>query len=73
MDINEVINVHAPSLMRIAGVAGVAVGEEDGQPCILVLVVHESTIAEGAIPERLEGYPVVTRVTGEFKALDDES
>lgn len=73
MDINDAVNVHAPSLMQIPGVVGVAVSEDDNRPCILVLVNNQTALVKGVLPESLEGYPVVGRVTGIIRPLDTDS
>jgi len=57
-------------LMSLAGVVGVAQGEHEGQPCIVVLVARESAELLGSIPSTIEGYPVQVKVTGEIQALD---
>src|SRR5258708_38457097 len=62
--IDEVLAAHSDSLMALPGVVGTAIGLCDGERCIKVLVADSSVVAKGRIPPRLEGYRVVTEVTG---------
>lgn len=58
---------HAPDLLATPGVVGIATGLTDqGNPAIFVFT-KEPGITE--IPVRLEGVPVVVRMTGVFHAL----
>ncbi len=68
-DINAVLTDHQKELMAIPGVVGVYVGVlEDGRtPCLKVMLVEQRK--NRAIPSELEGYPVVTEVTGEIRPL----
>ena|GEM_PF-478605 len=71
-DIKTVMEAHSERLMAIPGVVGVAIGETSaGVPCIQVLVVEKTRELARRIPQSLEGHPVVTRETGEIKALDE--
>lgn len=70
--IAEVLAEHTPRLMSHAGVT--AVGEsalEDGTPCISVYLLRRDRELERRIPDRIEGYPVVVRISGEIRALPD--
>ncbi|MCI0405697.1 MAG: hypothetical protein L0Z48_05485 [candidate division Zixibacteria bacterium] len=71
--IQRVQEEHTDHLMSIPGVVGTAIGEADGRPCIKVLVSQKTAEIEKGVPKSLEGYPVVIEVTGEFKALDQDS
>jgi hypothetical protein len=68
-DINAVLADHQKELMAIPGVVGVYVGVlEDGRtPCLKVMLAEQTK--NRAIPGELEGYPVVTEVTGEIRPL----
>jgi hypothetical protein len=68
-DINEVLADHQKELMAIPGVVGVYVGVlKDGRtPCLKVMLAEQTK--NRAIPSELEGYPVVTEVTGEIRPL----
>ncbi len=55
--------------MTLPGVVGTAQSEQDGKPCIMVLVVELTDELKRQIPDELEGYPVVISETGEIKAL----
>ena len=70
-DINAVLADHDKELMAIPNVVGVYVGLlDDGQtPCLKVMLAQKSSETERAIPQSLEGYPVVTEVTGKIRPL----
>jgi hypothetical protein len=70
-DINDVLRAHDKALLAIPGVVGVYVGLlEDGKtPCLKVMLARASAESERAIPKTLEGYPVVSEVTGEIRPL----
>ena len=70
-DINDVLRAHDKQLLAIPGVVGVYVGAlSDGKtPCLKVMLARESDDLKAAIPKTIEGYPVVTEVTGEIRPL----
>lgn len=70
-DINAVLRDHDKELLAVPGVVGVYVAVlEDGKtPCLKVMLAQKSAETERAIPKTLEGYPVVTEVTGEIRPL----
>src|SRR5688572_2962845 len=70
-NINEVLAAHQQELMRIPGVVGVFVGlaEDEKTECIKVMLKAADPSAEGRIPKTLEGYRVITEVTGEIRPL----
>jgi len=53
-------------VMEWAGVHGTAIGEHDGKPCLTVYV--DDPGVKKRLPTKLDGFPVVTEVTGPFKA-----
>ena len=55
--------------MDLDYVAGVAEGERDGNPIILVMLSADSPAIRAKIPDELAGFRVQVEVTGEFKAL----
>lgn len=71
-DINAVLRAHDQELMAIPNVVGVYVGVlDDGKtPCLKVMLSKESSETERAIPRAIEGYSVVTEITGEIRPLD---
>ena len=71
--IAEAVSRHAPDLMALPGVVGVAQGECDNRPCLRVYVIEKTPELEQQIPSRLDGYPVVIDVTGEIRALPEKS
>ena len=72
-DINAVLAAHDKELLAIPGVVGVYVGVlNDGRtPCLKVMLAEKNHETERKIPQTLDGYPVITEVTGEIRALDD--
>lgn len=70
-DINAVLADHDKELMAIPGVVGVYVGVLSDQqtPCLKVMLARNDLALKSKIPRRLEGYPVVTEVTGEIKPM----
>ena len=70
-DINAVLRDHDKELLAILGVVGVYVALlEDGKtPCLKVMLARKTPETERAIPKTLEGYPVVSEVTGEIKPM----
>lgn len=56
---------HSGELLSLPGVVGVAEGETDGRPCVVVLV--ERPVPE--LPGELEGHPVLARESGPLRAL----
>ncbi len=67
--ITDVLRDHTDSLMALPGVVGTAQGEQDGKPCVMVLVVELTDDLRARLPTELDGYPVVISETGEIKAL----
>jgi hypothetical protein len=58
---------HTPDIMRVDGVVGTATGLDDhGRPAIHVYT--ERALAPGKIPASLDGYPVISIVTGKIIA-----
>jgi hypothetical protein len=69
-DINAVLADHANELMAIPGVVGVYVGLLDGhRECLRVMLNRKDRELERSIPRALEGYLVVTEVTGPIRPL----
>jgi hypothetical protein len=68
--IDDVLNEHAPLLMKIDGVVGVYAGElEDGTPCLVVMLRDEGPERKGQIPAVIGGYPVRLEIGGEIRPL----
>jgi hypothetical protein len=71
-DIMAVVDEHAPRLIQIEGVSGVAVGRlPRGRPCVRIYVVELTDELRAQLPDELEGYPVDIEVSGEFRPLED--
>ena len=66
--IDQVLAAHTDSLMALPGVVGTAIGLCDGVRCIKVLLADSTKVTKSRIPTTLEGYRVVTEVTGTFRS-----
>ena len=58
------------SLMLKAGIAGTAITECDGTPCLKVYVVEQTKRIMDQIPKTFEGYEVTVQETGEIEARE---
>jgi hypothetical protein len=70
-DINAVLAAHDRQLLALPAVAGVYVGVlPDGKtPCLKVMLARPTPETERKIPREIEGYPVVTEISGEIRPL----
>jgi hypothetical protein len=70
-DINAVLADHDDELLAIPGVVGVYVGllRDDKTACLKVMLVRKDARLNRRLPRTLEGYRVVTEVTGEIRPL----
>ena len=68
-DINAVLAAHDKELLAIPGVVGVYVGtlEDRRTPCLRVMLARK-TAESRKVPQSIEGYPVITEVTGEIRS-----
>ena len=69
--IEQVQKAHTEAWLAIPGVVGTAIGLHEGQPCITILTAANTESIRRQIPATVEGYRVVIRRTGEFRALDE--
>ena len=61
---------HTDVLMAEPGIVGTATGlSKDGKPAILVFAKSFESAKAAVIPARIEGVPVIVKITGEIKAL----
>jgi hypothetical protein len=72
--VNEVLAAHDEQMMAIPGVVGVYVGllEDDQTSCLRVMVAKKAAELQQALPESLEGYPVVLEETGVIRPLGEQ-
>jgi hypothetical protein len=70
-DINAVLADHDQELMATPGIVGVYVGvlPDERTPCLKVMLARNDPALKKKVPQILEGFPVVTEVTGEIKPL----
>jgi hypothetical protein len=73
-DINAVLRDHDKELLAIPNVVGVYVGaiETTGKPCLKVMIARAVSESDPPIPRSIEGYPVVTEITGEIRPLEHQ-
>ena len=64
----EIIDEASSKWLDIDGVEGIAEGEKDGEPCIIVMISTEPSKISNIIPDTFKGHPVVLEKTGEIKA-----
>ena len=68
--IEQVQEKHTEQWMAIPGVQGTAIGMSESKPCILILSSVKAETLQDRIPSEVEGYPVIIRETGAFRALE---
>lgn len=70
-DINAVLAEHDDQLLALPGVVGVYVGlmSDEKTPCLKVMLARDNSAVKRSIPPVIEGYPVITEVTGEIKPM----
>ena len=70
-DINAVLAAHDRQLLNLPAVVGVYVGVlADGKtPCLKVMLARPTPDTERKIPREIEGFPVVTEISGEIRPL----
>ena len=73
-DINAVLAEHDDQLLARPGVVGVYVGllKDEKTPCLKVMLARKDSKLARSIPRVIEGYPVVTEVTGEIRPLREQ-
>jgi hypothetical protein len=69
--INAVLAAHDKELLAIPDVVGVYVGTmEDGRTlCLKVMLARKNPESERKIPRMIDGYRVLTEITGSVRAL----
>lgn len=69
MKIEDVQSRHEQQLMSIPGVTAVGIGEQNGQPVIVVMVKQRTAELNKKLPSQLEGFAVKIEVSGELNAF----
>jgi hypothetical protein len=69
MKIEDVLQKHQERLMAIPGVVGIAEGESDGSPVVLIMVRELTPELRHTLPQQLDGFAVKVDVVGEVTAL----
>ena len=70
--IEQVQVKHTDEWMDIPGVQGTAIGMSGATPCIVILSSVKASQLRVRIPETVQGYPVIIKETGTFRALDQQ-
>ena len=70
MSIEDAHKALTDSLMVETGIAGTAIAECEGTPCLKVYVVTDTKEIMDRIPKTFAGYEVTVQVTGEIKARE---
>ncbi len=70
--IEQVQEEHTDEWMAIPGVEGTAIGLFEGKPCIRIFTSTKPQKIRAKIPSTVEGYPVIIKETGAFRALEQE-
>jgi len=65
----EVIARHADRILAMPGVVGMAEGLFHNKPCIQIHMAGYGHSLRKSLPVDLDGYPVITIVTGEAELL----
>ena len=68
-DIEEAHRLLTNRVISKPGVAGTAIGQKDGQPCIKVYVESSDRKVLDSIPSVFEGFSVVVEGSGPFRRL----
>ena len=68
--IEQILKENTDRWMALPGVVGTAQGEADGKPCVLVLVIEKTEHLVEAIPDSIDGYPILLHETGEIRARE---
>lgn len=71
-NIEHANQVLTDSIIDLSGVSAIGIGECEGEPCLVVMVVEKTDDLLEAIPASVDGFAVVVQETGAFRPLDDE-
>jgi hypothetical protein len=66
----QILAEHNEEWMSVPGVVGTAIGEHQGGPAMVVLVVEQTERINKAIPSEVDGFPVLIKESGQLHALD---
>ncbi|HEX4947627.1 MAG TPA: hypothetical protein VFZ34_13235 [Blastocatellia bacterium] len=69
MQIEDVQQRHEQQLMNIPGVTAIGIGEQNGQPVIVIMVSQRTEELMQKLPQQLDGYDVRVEVSGELTAF----
>lgn len=69
-DIQSANQALTDSIIDLPGVTAVGIGECDGAPCLKVLVVEKTDELVEAIPNLVDGFPVIVEESGPIEALE---
>jgi hypothetical protein len=70
--IEQVQQEHTRQWLTIPGVEGTAIGLFEGKRCITIFTSVKADELRNKIPSQVEGYPIVIKETGTFRALEEK-
>ena len=68
MSIEDIKKKYELEWMKLDRVEGVGITDEDGKK-VIVIYLSKKTSDNQKIPDQIEGYPVIKKLSGEFKAF----
>lgn len=67
--IRETKQAHEAPLLALPDVVSVGIGQDEkGEPAIVVGLARDNAETRERLPEELEGYKVIVKITGEIRA-----
>ncbi len=70
--IEQVLEERTDQWMAVPGVEGTAIGIFEDRPCIMILSSAAPEQLRSKIPETLNGYNIVIKETGTFRAMKEQ-
>lgn len=70
--IEQVQEEHTRQWIAIPGVEGTSIGLFKGKPCITIFTSKKADELQTKIPSQVEGYPIIIKETGTFRAFGKE-
>jgi hypothetical protein len=69
MQIEDVQERYEQQLINIPGVTAIGIGEQNGQPVIVIMVSQRTEELTQKLPQQLDGYDVRVEVSGDLVAF----
>ena len=68
MTIRETLEKRRKGILDRPGVAGLGIGQRDGQPAVVIMLESDSLTLRESLPKTMGGVPVVVEEVGIIKA-----